>query len=128
VAGPARITGLVAATGGAQADHAARGLPRHALRRAGQHRPLGRVRVSDGGSLDIGDDVEIGASTMLIAEGGVITLGRHCHVGAGAVVIARERIAIGDDCVVGANAVVTRDLDPGTLAVGVPARPVRRVR
>lgn len=35
-------------------------------------------------------------------------------------------MTIGDGCVVGAGSVVTRDLPSGTLAVGAPARPIRR--
>ena len=34
-------------------------------------------------------------------------------------------VTIGDDTVVGAGSVVTRDLAPGVLAVGNPARVVR---
>ena len=36
-------------------------------------------------------------------------------------------VTIGRDTVVGAGAVVTRDLPPGALAVGNPARVVRRL-
>ena len=34
-------------------------------------------------------------------------------------------ITIGDDAVIGAGSVVTRDVPPGVLAVGAPARVVR---
>lgn len=42
----------------------------------------------------------------------------------GARVVVTAGVRIGDGCIVGAGAVVTRDLPPGTIAVGVPARVV----
>ena len=36
-------------------------------------------------------------------------------------------VTIGDDTVVGAGAVVTRDLPAGVVAMGVPARVVREI-
>lgn len=47
------------------------------------------------------------------------TLGKNVNVGAGAKVLGA--ITIGDDAVIGANAVVMQDVPPGALAVGVPA-------
>jgi serine O-acetyltransferase len=41
-------------------------------------------------------------------------------LGAGAKLIGN--ITIGDDCAVGANAVVTKNMPPGTVAVGFNAR------
>lgn len=46
------------------------------------------------------------------------------NVGAGAVIIGN--IVIGRGATIGANAVVLHDVPPGALAVGVPARIVRR--
>ncbi len=51
---------------------------------------------------------------------GVPKLGGHVRLGAGARIIGG--IEVGDGAAVGANAVVLRDVPPGTLAVGVPAR------
>ncbi len=51
------------------------------------------------------------------------TLGNYVHIGAGAKVLGR--ITIGDHAVIAANAVVTRDLPPNSLAVGLPARILR---
>lgn len=39
-------------------------------------------------------------------------------------VVVTAGVTIGDGCIVGAGAVVTRDLPPGSIAVGVPARVV----
>jgi len=51
-------------------------------------------------------------------------LRRGCRVGGGAVLL--PGVEVGEDAFVGAGAVVTRDVPPGTLVVGVPAREVRR--
>jgi len=37
-------------------------------------------------------------------------------------------VTIGERCVVGANSVVTSDLEPFTLAAGLPARVLRPIR
>ena len=42
-------------------------------------------------------------------------------------VIVCPGVTIGDDTVVGAGAVVTRDLPAGVVAVGTPARVVREI-
>ncbi len=65
----------------------------------------------------IGDFCHIAPCAAL---GGDVRLGQRVLVGAGAVVLAGLRVA--DDCVIGAGAVVTRDLiEPGAY-VGIPAR------
>jgi acetyltransferase-like isoleucine patch superfamily enzyme len=51
-------------------------------------------------------------------------IGRDVWLGAGVTVLGG--VTIGDACVVGAGAVVTHDLPPTTIAVGVPARAVGR--
>lgn len=55
--------------------------------------------------------------------GGDVTVDRGAWVGVGATV--RERIRIGSHAVVGAGAVVVRDVAPYTVVVGVPARVIR---
>jgi acetyltransferase-like isoleucine patch superfamily enzyme len=50
---------------------------------------------------------------------------RACRVGAGAVLL--PGVEIGEEAFVGAGAVVTRDVAPRSVAVGVPARHVREV-
>jgi acetyltransferase-like isoleucine patch superfamily enzyme len=52
-------------------------------------------------------------------------LRRACRVGAGAVLL--PGVEIGEEAFVGAGAVVTRDVAPRSVAVGVPARHVRDV-
>jgi maltose O-acetyltransferase len=54
-----------------------------------------------------------------------IELGDNVWLGGGAVVC--PGVSIGEDTVVGAGAVVTRDLPAGVVAAGVPARVVREI-
>lgn len=56
---------------------------------------------------------------------GGVDLGAGAHVGLGASV--NQRIRIGAGAVVGSGAVVVRDVDPGVVVVGVPARVLRSV-
>lgn len=44
-------------------------------------------------------------------------------IGFGTIIVGNVRI--GKGCIVGAGSVVTRDLPPDTVCVGVPARPIR---
>jgi acetyltransferase-like isoleucine patch superfamily enzyme len=94
----------------------------------------------DGGAIRIGDDCRIGPEVFITASdyglqpdqpiayqernerdvviGSDVWLGARVFVGAG--------VELGDGCVVSAGSVVTRSLPPGSVAVGVPARIVRR--
>jgi maltose O-acetyltransferase len=93
----------------------------------------------DVGKITIGDDVQIGPNVQLLTathplepeprrakwEGSQpIAIGNNVWLGGGAIVC--PGVTIGDDTVVGAGAVVVRDLPDGVVAVGVPARVVRR--
>jgi serine O-acetyltransferase len=51
---------------------------------------------------------------------GAPRLGGHVDVSAGAKIIGP--VTIGDHALIGANAVVTKDVEPGAIMVGVPAR------
>lgn len=53
-----------------------------------------------------------------------IVLGEEVWIGRGAAVLAG--VSIGNGATVGANAVVTRDVPPGAVVAGVPARPIQR--
>lgn len=46
-------------------------------------------------------------------------IGRDVWLGAGVTVLGG--VTIGDNCIIGAGAVVTRDIPPGSIAYGVPA-------
>lgn len=77
------------------------------------------------GALEIGNDVHIRQNTTLgVGRRGdgrwmKPTLCDRADIGTGAVIVGR--VTIGQDSVVGANAVVTKDVPPNHLAVGVPA-------
>ncbi|HYO95920.1 MAG TPA: DapH/DapD/GlmU-related protein [Polyangiaceae bacterium] len=78
------------------------------------------------GALRIGDDVHIRQNTTCgVAHRGdprgrKPIIGNRVDIGAGAVVVGG--ITIGDDSVIGANAVVLQDVPPNSVAVGIPAR------
>lgn len=92
----------------------------------------------DVAAITIGDDVQIGPNVQLLAAthptdvalrrarweyGAPITVEDDVWLGGGAVVLPGVRVGAGT--VVGAGAVVTRDLPAGAVAVGNPARVVR---
>ena len=60
---------------------------------------------------------------MCYAKG--VTIGHDCWLGANVVVC--PGVTIGEGCVIGAGSVVTHDIPPMTLAVGVPCRPLRPI-
>ena len=55
---------------------------------------------------------------------GDIVIGNDVWIGYEAVILAG--VTIGDGAVIGAHAVVTRDIPPYTIVGGVPARPIRK--
>jgi|GEM_PF-1491316 acetyltransferase-like isoleucine patch superfamily enzyme len=54
-----------------------------------------------------------------------VKIGKGVYIGAKATIVRGAEI--GDFCRIGANAVVTGKIEPHTLAVGVPARPVKKL-
>jgi len=80
------------------------------------------------GDTVLGDDVIIrnGVTIGLKRTGqrGAPVIGNRVDIGAGAKVLGA--ICVGDDVVIGANAVVITDVPPNSLAVGVPARIIPR--
>jgi acetyltransferase-like isoleucine patch superfamily enzyme len=49
------------------------------------------------------------------------------NVWCGANVVITSGVTVGERCVIGANSVVTEDLEPFTIAAGVPARVLKRI-
>jgi serine O-acetyltransferase len=93
-----------------------------------------RVRIWHHGGMilnaeSIGDDVQIRQNTTFGvrrtgAEGQLPRIEERVDVGCGACILGPVRI--GHDSVIGASAVVLCDVPPHALAVGVPARVIRR--
>ncbi len=95
--------------------------------------------IYDIGGVDIGDDVMIGPNVSIITSGhplepsrrrtGVVAkpikIERNVWIGAGAIVIGG--VTVGENSVIGAGSVVTRDVPPDTLVGGNPARVIRSI-
>jgi acetyltransferase-like isoleucine patch superfamily enzyme len=82
--------------------------------------------INTGATVDhesrLGDGVHVCPGAHLA---GCVVVESFVMIGTGAVVL--PRIRIGARSIVGAGAVVTRDVEPGSVVVGNPARVVRRV-
>jgi serine O-acetyltransferase len=77
----------------------------------------------------IGDDVHIRHNTTFgVARRGenraIPVIGSRVDIGCGACILGN--VSVGEDSLVGANAVVLRDVPPRSLAVGIPARILAR--
>lgn len=88
--------------------------------RVGRHLHL-NLNSTIGHDCVIGDHVTVNPSVNI---SGNVTLGDRANLGTKSVVI--PGVSVGADTVVGAGAVVIRDLPASVTAVGVPARPVER--
>lgn len=109
----------------------------------GPHTYIGpNMVLGAGGAVAIGRNVQIGANFTVSAESHLagpsgdftsghverrgITVGDDCWFGNNVTVL--DGVTIGDGCVLGAGSVVTRSIPSHTLALGVPARPVRSLK
>ena len=93
--------------------------------------------IDDLGGVDIGDDVMIGPNVSIITSGhplepslrrsfvtaAPIVIERNVWIATGATVIGG--VTVGENSVVAAGAVVTRDVPANSLVGGVPARIIR---
>ena len=93
--------------------------------------------IYDMGGVDIGDLAMIGPNVSLITDGHAmlpsqrrawiearpIVIGANVWIAAGATIVGG--VTVGENSVVGAGAVVTRDVPPNSFVAGVPARVVR---
>lgn len=89
--------------------------------------------------VEIGDLTQIGPGVQILAAdhprdpgqrrkmlefGRPVRIGANVWIGGGALIM--PGVSVGDDALIGAGAVVTRDVAPGTTVVGNPARPVAK--
>jgi len=89
-----------------------------------------RLRIDHFGGIVVSGDAVIGDDVILrngvtiglrhTNERGAPVIGNRVDIGAGAKILGR--ITVGDGAVIGANAVVVRDVPAGATAVGIPAR------
>jgi maltose O-acetyltransferase len=92
----------------------------------------------DVAAITVGDDVQIGPNVQLLTathplgadlrrakweSGEPIAIGANVWLGGGVIVL--PGVTIGEDTVIGAGSVVTRDLPAGVVAMGNPARVAR---
>lgn len=95
-------------------------------------------RFQDQGGITIGDDSLIGHNAVIATLQHDIEPTRRadlipfpviigCNVWLGANVTVLPGVTIGDDAVIGAGSVVTKDIPARTIAVGSPARVVRAI-
>jgi acetyltransferase-like isoleucine patch superfamily enzyme len=71
------------------------------------------------------DDPDTPVTWQGFVSKGPVRIGANCWFGANCVVTSG--VTIGDRCVIGANSVVTKDLPPGTIAAGAPAKVVKEI-
>jgi acetyltransferase-like isoleucine patch superfamily enzyme len=98
------------------------------------------AHIGGGGGVVIGDDTIVGPYlschpsnhiylklNQLIRHQGVtrqgITIGRNCWIGAKVTIL--DGVTIGDNCIIAAGSVVDKNIEPNTVAAGVPARVVK---
>lgn len=92
----------------------------------------------DLGGITIEDDVMIGPRVNIISENhpveismrktlvpGRVVIRKNAWIGAAAIIM--PGVTIGENSVVAAGALVTKDVDPNTLVAGVPARPIKEL-
>lgn len=95
-------------------------------------------RFQDQGGVSIGDDCLIGHNVVIATlnhdlapnrradmHPAPVAIGRNVWVGANATIL--PGVTVGDDAVIGAASVVTKDVPAGAIVVGSPARVVRSV-
>ncbi len=93
-------------------------------------------RLFGHGTIEIGEDTQIGPGSLITTtehdyQGDLkehflpVVIGRGAWIGANVTILAG--VDIGDFAVVGAGSVVTKNIPPRSIAVGIPARVIRQL-
>ena len=88
------------------------------------------------GGITIEDDVLVAANAQLISNNHApeehqiltckpVVLKRNCWIGAGATIL--PGVTVGENAIVGAGSVVTKDVEPNTVVGGIPAKLIKRL-
>jgi maltose O-acetyltransferase len=106
--------------------------------RIGENVYIGRGTTFDTGFLQlisVGDHTTISAGVEVLAHDAAmrrhvgytriepVDIGQRVYIGIGAIIL--PGVTIGDDAVVGAGSVVTKDVPPASVAAGNPARVIK---
>ncbi|KAJ4317633.1 hypothetical protein N0V84_007232 [Fusarium piperis] len=99
------------------------------------------LTILDSAIVTIGDRVMVGPNVMIstatheievasrrdnIEYAKPITIGNDCWIGGGVIIL--PGVTIGDGCTIGAGSIVTRDIPAWSVALGSPARVVKKVQ
>jgi acetyltransferase-like isoleucine patch superfamily enzyme len=71
------------------------------------------------------DDPEKPITWQGFQSKGPTRIGDNCWLGAN--VVVTSGVSVGERCVIGANSVVTHDVEPFSIAAGMPARVIKRI-
>jgi acetyltransferase-like isoleucine patch superfamily enzyme len=103
----------------------------------GNHIFISRATISATCNIEIGNYVVISPDALIIDHDGYgldgssalekpVKIGNHVWIGVRSTIL--KGVTIGDNSIVGAGAVVTKDVEPNTIVAGNPARKIRNTK
>jgi len=104
---------------------------------SGKPKEIGDFSLIDyGGNVSFGENVKIGYGVVIISVSSItgsdgeklikkpVDIGDNVEIGSSAVIL--PGVTIGNNSTIGAGAVVTTDIPSNSIAVGIPARVIKR--